>query len=1168
MLLRKSARPIIGRHRLCTDAIASAAAARAAKLKSSLFLPKTSFPQHHNPLATDQLLAPVLAREHYAAQASCRASAQEFILHDGPPYANGDLHLGHFLNKSLKDMINRWMLLRGRRIEYRPGWDCHGLPIELRALQEAAAAAASSGAGPGEASTLAQVLTPLQIRQRAAACAQQVVDAQRRSFERWGVMGDWDAPYATMQPSYEAAQLGVLKAMLGRGLIFRGSRPVHWSPASRTALAEAELDYMDAHRSSAAYVAFPLMMPAAGAGAGAGEGLGAEQSLEGASVVIWTTTPWTLPANQAVCAREDLAYAVVEVGEARVADPADLERRVLAQAEAVRETKAAKKAGAADKAAVDASVAALLALKAQLQEAERMAAAAPTEGRGQEGVEEPPTPTTLLVAEARVNALSEALRRPLTVKVTVRGSDLAGMQCAHPLSGRPVPLLFGEHVKDDAGTGLVHTAPGHGPEDFVVGQKYGLPVACPVDESGCFTRETDEAAPFAGLAVLDEGNAAVLDALVARRALLACDRAYEHRYPYDWRSKTPVIFRTTPQWFAQLGRLREPALASLEGVAMTPPSGRTRLEGFLKGRTEWCLSRQRAWGVPLPAFYHVETGEALLTEETVEHVRQLVALHGSDCWWKLGESELLPPSMQADAAKWRKGIDTLDVWFDSGSSWSAVLEPRTAQVSAQHTSMDPARGSQAGDADPPLADLYLEGSDQHRGWFQSSLLTYCGANELGGAPYGAIVTHGFVVDERGAKMSKSVGNVITPAQLLDGANGATATTAKSGMGDGKKEAADGVRAKNMSQKERKQARQARQAQSPYGVDVLRLWVAMSDWKADVAVGDTVLSKASESYRRLRNSCRFILGNLHDFDASADALPLDALRTGDRYMLHQLAEFAHAAERYHDQHALNRVTTSALVLATESLSGRYFDATKDHLYCGDKDGASRRAVQTVLHHTLDTLLLAMQPIVPFLAEEVHAHRNEPRPLPPVERLWSAQPAEWTDHSLARRCDLAYAVGTEVSKAIHLARQGSKLKGAADAMVDITCVEGSELHTTLRDLGSELNDMFGVSATRLTVCSEEAIAEALAASEKDDSIEGSGAIGGFGGRVTVPPVGGPTSNEESTHVLRLQLHSTSNPRCDRCWRHVPATAASGDVQGNDGWLYRGHPGDACLEWQGPH
>ena len=359
MMLRKSARPIIGRHRLCTDAIASAAAARAAKLKSSLFLPKTSFPQHHNPLATDQLLAPVLAREHYAAQASCRASAQEFILHDGPPYANGDLHLGHFLNKSLKDMINRWMLLRGRRIEYRPGWDCHGLPIELRALQEAAAAAASSGAGPGEASTLAQVLTPLQIRQRAAACAQQVVDAQRRSFERWGVMGDWDAPYATMQPSYEAAQLGVLKAMLGRGLIFRGSRPVHWSPASRTALAEAELDYMDAHRSSAAYVAFPLMMPAAGAGAGAGEGLGAEQSLEGASVVIWTTTPWTLPANQAVCAREDLTYAVVEVGEARVADPADLERRVLAQAEAVRETKAAKKAGAADKAAVDASVAAL-----------------------------------------------------------------------------------------------------------------------------------------------------------------------------------------------------------------------------------------------------------------------------------------------------------------------------------------------------------------------------------------------------------------------------------------------------------------------------------------------------------------------------------------------------------------------------------------------------------------------------------------------------------------------------------------------------------------------------------------------------------------------------------------------------------------------------------------
>ena len=471
------------RRRLCTSV----------RIKESLHLPKTDFPQHHNAAVADAALAPVLARQHYQQQAHARSNAPDFVLHDGPPYANGDLHLGHFLNKTLKDIINRWMLLRGHRVQFTPGWDCHGLPIELRALQLAGVSA----------------LPPLQTRTKAAACAHDVIDAQRAAFERWGVMADWDRPYTTMQPRYEAAQLGVLQQMLRRGLIVRGERPVHWSPASRTALAEAELDYMDAHRSTAAFVAFPLLPEAND------DGGHHESKLDDAAVAIWTTTPWTIPANQAICARADLEYVLVEVGSA-----------------------------------LDGA---------------------------QQGVAQKQLPDRLVVAAARQEALSEALGRSLTGLRSFPGSSLAGRSCAHPLSSRPVPVLFGNHVSDDAGTGLVHTAPGHGPEDFAVGVAHDLSAACPVDEAGRFTASTEEAAPFAGLEVLDEGNRAVLEALRQRGNLLASS-AYEHRYPYDWRSKTPIIFRTTPQWFVELDGLRESALAALEGVTMHPEHGRSRLQ--------------------------------------------------------------------------------------------------------------------------------------------------------------------------------------------------------------------------------------------------------------------------------------------------------------------------------------------------------------------------------------------------------------------------------------------------------------------------------------------------------------------------------------------------------------------------------------------------------------
>ena len=1011
---REDMRLVLGR-RLCSSA---------ASIKATLSLPRTDFPLHAKPASTEPRLAPRLAHEHFARQQELRRDAPSFVLHDGPPYANGELHLGHFLNKSLKDMINRWMLLRGRRIQFTPGWDCHGLPIELRALQMAGAETAHE-------------LPPLQVRSQAAACARDAIDAQRASFVRWGVMADWERPYTTMQPEYESAQLGVLQSMLARELIFRGARPVHWSPATRTALAEAELEYNDEHVSPAAYVAFPLKSV---------DSSTLSASLEEASLVVWTTTPWTLTANQAVCAHPDLTYALVE--------------------------------GA-------------------------------------------PNQIRLLVAEARIEALSVALSCSLEVVARIPGSSLAGLSAAHPLSGRAVPLLFGTHVTDTAGTGLVHTAPAHGPDDFAVGQAHSLDCACPVDEHGRFTDATEESVPFEGLEVLGSGNTAVLDALASRDALLSVSD-YTHRYPYDWRSKTPVIFRTTPQWFVDLSRLREPAIASLEGVEILPAAGRSRLEAFVRSRSEWCLSRQRAWGVPLPAFYHVETGEALLSEETVAHVRSLVAERGSDCWWQLSERELLPPRMAGEAESWRKGTDTLDVWFDSGASWSAVLSPR------EQESSEAASAAQA-----PLADLYLEGSDQHRGWFQSSLLTHVGAMPTGKAPYGAIVTHGFVVDERGAKMSKSVGNVISPAELIEGTPAAADAP--------KDQQTNAAPAKGKSKKQRREERDSRAKQGPIGVDVLRLWVAMSDWTSDVAVGETVLQKSREAYRRLRNSCRFMLGNLHDFDATRDAVPRDAMRMGDRYMLHQLAEYGRAIERSHDAHAVSRVVAASITLASESLSADYFDATKDRLYCGAQDGESRRAVQTVLHETLDTLLLAVGPLVPFLVEEVHEHRREPRPLPPIERTWSPPPAEWLDLELARHWGLAKGLRQEVAKLVHAAQQGKAIKGAGEAIIEIEVDGGSEMHAALEYLGDELNDLLGVCASRVCVRSANQERVDSSADPPLGSFEG---VIVASGAVDAASVGAPP-------LTNLVLRATTTPKCERCWRHVPACAQAE----TDGLLYRG-------------
>ena len=1032
-----------------------------ASIKSTLNLPQTTFPMHANPTKIEPPLLAKLCHEQYAWQAS-QTSRAPFVLHDGPPYANGDLHMGHLLNKVLKDIFNRWMVLTGRRVHFRPGWDCHGLPIELKAVQQQQEQQAASA--DGEA-----LHEPLRLRAAAAECAREAIALQRVAFQRWGIMADWERPYVTMAPEYEAAQLGVLRSMLRGGLVTRGLRPVHWSPATRTALAEAELEYQDAHVSVAAYVAFPLLPAGDGAGGSAARPPRLAALLDGGAgavaAPVWTTTPWTLPGNEAVCAHAELEYALCAVGDAEGGD-----------------------------------------------------------GGGGPAAEAAAAPAHVVVAAARIEELEQALGRRLAVVERFAGTALDGLRCAHPLSGRPVPLLLAEHVTDSAGTGLVHTAPGHGPEDFAVGVSHALPPSCPVDAEGRFTAAVAEAAPFEGLEVLGEGGRAVLDALRARGTLLSAAE-HAHRYPYDWRSKTPVIFRATPQWFCELSALQPTALASLDGVRMVPPAGRQRLEAFVGGRASWCISRQRCWGVPLPAFYHARTGEALLNDATIAHAQKLVGERGSDCWWELSEAELLPPELQPQAAEWRKGTDTLDVWFDSGCSWAAVLGGGEG-------------GGGGGGA--PLADMYLEGSDQHRGWFQSSLLTHAAAGGTG-APYGAVVTHGFVLDEGGSKMSKSLGNVVTPRDLIDG---------PPPEAEAPPEAAAAEEAAPKKGKKRKQKKkQPKKGEgAPWGAEVLRLWVAMSDWTRDVAVGDTVLSKAREVHRRCRNSCRFMLGNLYDYEP-AHAPPLAQLRRADRYALHVLAEYSDAVEADYRELALSRVTSSAAAFVSDELSAQYFDAAKDRLYCGAVDGASRRGAQFVLHEALGVVQLSLAPVLPFLAEEVEAHR------PPalatagtLQRGWRPAPREWLQPELAREWRLVRGAKAEVARLLHAALAAKAIGSTGDAVVELRAAAGGELHAALVAAGAELNDALSVGGSRVLE---------LAAEVGDAEDDAEEALAGG------PPLDGEVAAEYSrvvadgaAHGLHVRVRPLGAPKCPRCWRHVPADALGrGEGVVVDGWTLRG-------------
>ena len=787
--------------------------------KYRVLLPKTKFPLRVNPSNQEPSIQKAAGFNHlYKWQLNRPNTEGNFILHDGPPYANGKPHMGHVLNKVLKDVINRYKLMRGYKVHYRPGWDCHGLPIELKACKESDFLEAS----------------PQKIRKKAAEFARKTIKIQKEAFQRWGCMGDWESPYLTMDPVYEADQVRVFYQMYQKGCIYRGFRPVYWSPSSGTALAEAELEYRD-HTSRAVYVLFPIVP---GSMSSSLPQISDSLNDDGGGIfaLVWTTTPWTLAANKAICFHPEHTYSLIQIGGGSE------KKRVLVGAECLPRL--------------------------------------------------------------------EPILGEYSVLDTLSGTALEGLKYQNPLETQvPVdaalhrPFLPGDHVTETEGSGLVHTAPAHGFEDHSIGVRYSLELDCIVNDKGKYTNEAGPT--LDNLFILREGNETIISELRAKGTLLH-ESSYTHRYPYDWRTKKPVIIRSTEQWFASVAALKEKAMSALNDVRMYPSSSLNRLIAFLETRNDWCISRQRVWGVPLPIFYDCETGEPLISDETIGHIEDTFRQHGSDSWWNTPISDLLPSSLRYKAQKYIKETDIMDVWFDSGSSWASVLK----------------------DSDC-VADLYLEGSDQHRGWFQSSLLTSVAAQ--GRPPYRKVMTHGFVLDSKANKMSKSLGNVISPDDVL-------------------------------------------KSEKQFGADTMRLWAAFSNYSGDVHISDEILQQTNDFLQKIRITCRFALGNLSSFDPVANLLPYSQLSSLDRYMLHILSCYTSEATQAYESFNFSRLQTLLNKLIPNDLSAFYFEIIKDRLYCDALLSRARCSTQTALYHVLHCLTRSIAPILPHLAEEVAQHSS--------------------------------------------------------------------------------------------------------------------------------------------------------------------------------------------------
>jgi len=816
-------------------------------------------------------------------------SGETFTLHDGPPYANGQLHMGHALNKVLKDIINKFQIMQGKKVRYIPGWDCHGLPIELKVLQAL------------DKSQRAE-LTPISLRKKAAVYAKKQVSIQMDGFKRWGIWGDWSKPYLTLDKQFEASQIKLFGEMVFKGYIYRGLKPVHWSPSSQTALAEAELEYPEGHVSQSIYVGFKidkipniLLEEIANQ---APDIFDSKGLLKEVKLVIWTTTPWTIPANQAISVNQKIDYVIAQSSD----------------------------------------------------------------------------DSYIVIAKELLGKVSDSVGINYEKRVSIKGSMLEGITYKHPLIDRYSPVVFGgDYITTESGTGLVHTAPGHGVDDFNTGKKYNLPISCPVDAKGFFN---SEAGLFEGLNVLKDANNVIISELIKNKSLLK-EIPYEHKYPYDWRTKKPTIFRATEQWFASVQGFRKKALAAIDNVTWLPESGKNRIESMVRERGDWCISRQRTWGLPIPVFYEKNGKEILLNEETISHISNLFASHGSDIWWQYEVSKLLPPSYLNESDRWRKGTDTMDVWFDSGSSWSSVI-------------------SKKNNLNYP-ADLYLEGSDQHRGWFQSSLLTSVAVNEH--APFKKVLTHGFALDENGRKMSKSLGNIIDPLMIING-------------GSNKK------------------------LDPAYGADVLRLWVSSVDYSADVPIGKNILKQISDVYRKVRNTSRYLLGNIYDFDYKKDAIDISELPLLDRWMLNRTAEVVDEITYAFSNFEFSKFFQTIQNFCVVDLSNFYLDIAKDRLYVSAKSDFRRRSCQTVLALVIEKLSGLIAPVLCHMAEDIW--QNIPYSLEEISvfnRGWPKVPEEWIDKSLNEHVTELRKLRSVINRMLETCRNNQELGSSLEAAVRI-------------------------------------------------------------------------------------------------------------------------------------
>ncbi|MCE9685284.1 isoleucine--tRNA ligase [Shewanella sp. AS16] len=905
--------------------------------KFTLNLPETEFPMRGNLANREpEMLTRWTQDGLYQQIRESRIGRKPFILHDGPPYANGSIHIGHSVNKILKDIIVKSKTMSGFDAPYVPGWDCHGLPIELKVEQKVGK--------PG------QKISAAEFREECRKYAATQVDGQRDDFIRLGVLGDWNNPYLTMDFATEANIVRSLAKVIASGHLHKGVKPVHWCTDCGSALAEAEVEYED-KTSPAIDVAFGAADKAAVLAK-----FKVSDYAHPVSMVIWTTTPWTLPANRGLSLSPELDYSLVE-----------FEKEGVTQA--------------------------------------------------------------LILAEVLVEACLERYGAERhSILGQAKGSELELLRFKHPFYAFDVPAILGEHVTTDAGTGIVHTAPGHGQDDFVVGQKYGLEVANPVGDNGVYKPDTEI---FAGQHVFKANDNVV--ALLKEKGTLLHHVAYRHSYPHCWRHKTPIIFRATPQWFISMDNhgLRAQALKEIDNTQWIPDWGQSRIEKMVENRPDWCISRQRTWGVPITLFVHRETEE--LHPDSVslmERVAHRIEQQGIQAWWDLDEAELLGD----EAEQYRKVTDTLDVWYDSGSTFSSVVAARPEFQGHE-------------------IDLYLEGSDQHRGWFMSSLMISTAMN--GKAPYKQVLTHGFTVDGKGRKMSKSVGNVIAPQTVTN----------------------------------------------KLGADILRLWVAATDYSGEMTVSDEILNRSADAYRRIRNTARFLLANLNGFDPVKDMVAVEDMVALDRWVVRRAAALQQELLEAYEQYNFHQVTQKLMQFCSVELGSFYLDIIKDRQYTAKQEGHARRSCQSALYHIAEAMVRWIAPILSFTADEIWQ-------LLPGERAAYVFTQEWYQglESVTLATDLSddywqqlLAVRTEVNKVIEQARRDKRIGGSLEA--EVSLYADAALAAELAKIGDELRFVLLTSSA------------------------------------SVLPLASAPDNAAETELgaLKLVVTKSEAAKCERCWHH---------------------------------